>query len=118
MERMTASECLFCRMVAGQIRVERVFEDDLCLAFRDIHPQAPVHLLVIPKEHIASHAHAAAEHTPLLGHLMATVGSLARSEHLEKGYRLVVNTGPDGGQTVDHLHLHLLGGRAMGWPPG
>ena len=116
--RMSANDCLFCRMVAGQIPVERVFEDELCLAFRDIHPQARVHLLVIPKEHIASHAHAAAGHTSLLGHLMATVGSLARSEHLENGYRVVVNTGPDGGQTVDHLHLHLLGGRAMGWPPG
>lgn len=113
-----SESCLFCKIVAGAIPAERVFEDDRCLAFRDLHPQAPVHLLVIPREHITSHAHALAEHTPLLGHMMSAVGDLARSQGLRDGYRLVVNTGRDGGQTVGHLHIHLLGGRAMGWPPG
>lgn len=113
-----AETCLFCRIVSGAVPAKRVFEDERSLAFADIHPQAPVHLLVIPKEHLPSHAHAMAEHTELVGHLMAVAGELARSEGLGKGYRLVVNTGEDGGQTVAHLHLHLLGGRAMGWPPG
>lgn len=110
--------CLFCRIAAGEIPAERVWDDDLCVAFRDLHPQAPVHLLVIPREHVASHAHAMSEHTPLLGHMMSVVGDLARSQGLARGYRLIVNTGHDGGQTVNHLHIHLLGGREMGWPPG
>ncbi len=113
-----AADCLFCKIVAGEIPAKRVFEDELSVAFADIHPQAPVHLLVIPKKHLESHAHAMVEHTALVGHLMAVAGELARSEGLMKGYRLVVNTGQDGGQTVGHLHVHLLGGRAMGWPPG
>ena len=111
-------DCIFCSIVAGAIPVRRVFEDELCLAFPDINPQAPTHLLLIPKEHIRSHAHSTAGHTALLGHLMAAAGELARTESLERGYRLVLNTGDDGGQTVDHLHLHLLGGRPMAWPPG
>lgn len=110
--------CLFCKIVAGTIPAKRVFEDDVCLAFADINPQAPTHLLLIPKAHLASHAHSTADHAGMLGHLMTVVGDLARSEHLDRGYRLVINTGPDGGQTVDHLHVHLLGGRAMHWPPG
>ncbi len=113
-----ADDCLFCKIVAGTIPAKRVFEDELCLAFADINPQAPVHLLVIPKEHIASQAHAMAEHQPLLGHLMAATAELARKQGLDGGYRMVVNTGEDGGQTVHHLHLHLLGGRHMNWPPG
>ena len=113
-----AADCLFCKIVSGAIPAKRVFEDETSLAFPDIHPQAPVHLLVIPKEHVQSHAHALAEHTELMGHLLAVAGELARAERLEKGYRLVVNTGADGGQTVNHLHVHLLGGRPMGWPPG
>lgn len=115
---MADSNCLFCKIVAGAIPAKRIHEDELALVFADIHPQAPVHLLVIPKEHIASQEHALAEHTPLLGHLMAVAAELARSQNLAKGYRVVINTGPDGGQTVDHLHLHVLGGRHMGWPPG
>jgi histidine triad (HIT) family protein len=111
-------DCLFCKIVAGTIPAKRVYEDDLCLCFADIHPQAPTHLLIIPKEHIASQAHAEELHQLLLGHLMATAATIARSSGLDGGYRVVINTGPDGGQTVDHLHLHLLGGRAMGWPPG
>jgi histidine triad (HIT) family protein len=112
------SDCLFCRIVAGSIPAKRVYEDDVCLAFADINPQAPVHLLIIPKEHLASTAHTAAEHAGLLGHLLATVAKIAVEQKLDRGYRIVINTGSDGGQTVDHLHLHLLGGRAMGWPPG
>jgi histidine triad (HIT) family protein len=112
------ADCLFCKIVAGTIPATRVYEDELCLAFPDINPQAPTHLLVIPKEHIASQAKALAEHKELLGHLMSVAADLARSEKLDRGYRVVVNTGDDGGQTVQHLHLHLLGGRHMGWPPG
>ena len=111
-------DCLFCKIVDGSIPAKRVFEDDRCLAFADINPQAPVHLLVIPKQHLQSHAHAMAEHTELVGHLMAAAGELARSQGLTHGYRLVINTGEDGGQTVNHLHVHLLGGRHMTWPPG
>lgn len=113
-----AIDCLFCKIVDGSISAKRVFEDDRCLAFADINPQAPVHLLVIPKQHLHSHAHAMAEHTELVGHLMAAAGELARSQGLTHGYRLVINTGEDGGQTVNHLHVHLLGGRHMTWPPG
>jgi histidine triad (HIT) family protein len=113
-----STDCLFCKIIAGQIPANRVYEDQLCIAFPDINPQAPTHLLVIPKAHIASQAKALAEHKSLLGHLMATAADLARTQKLEKGYRVVVNTGDDGGQTVHHLHLHLLGGRPMNWPPG
>jgi histidine triad (HIT) family protein len=111
-------DCLFCKIVAGTIPAKRVYEDDLCLSFADIHPQAPTHLLIIPKEHIVSQAQAKASHAALLGRLLATAANLARDSGLDGGYRVVINTGPDGGQTVDHLHLHLLGGRAMNWPPG
>jgi histidine triad (HIT) family protein len=111
-------DCLFCKIAAGTIPAKRVFEDEVCVAFADIHPQAPTHLLVIPKRHIASQDHAEAADTPLLGHLLATAAKVAERAGLARGYRVVINTGPDGGQTVDHLHLHLLGGRAMHWPPG
>jgi histidine triad (HIT) family protein len=110
--------CLFCNIVAGAIPAARLYEDDLCLCFQDIHPQAPTHLLVIPKEHIASQAHCEEAHAPLLGHLMSKTAEIARTAGLNGGYRVVVNTGAEGGQTVGHLHLHLLGGRHMGWPPG
>ena len=113
-----SESCLFCGIATGTIPAEHVWADDQCVAFRDLHPQAPVHLLIIPREHIASHAHATADHTAVLGHLMSVAGDLARSQKLAEGYRLVLNTGHNGGQTVDHLHVHLLGGRAMGWPPG
>ena len=112
------TDCLFCKILAGEIPANRVYEDEFCIAFPDINPQAPTHLLVIPKEHIASQAKAVADHKSLLGHLMAATANLARSQKLEKGYRVVINTGDDGGQTVQHLHLHLLGGRHMKWPPG
>ncbi len=115
----SADNCLFCKIVAGVVPAQRLHEDDLSIAFADIHPQAPTHVLVIPKEHLASTAHAAAaEHRALLGHLLGTAAQLAERLGLVHGYRLVVNTGPDGGQTVGHLHVHLLGGRPMHWPPG
>ena len=113
-----SADCLFCKVVAGGIPAKRVYEDDLCLCFADINPQAPTHLLLIPKEHIASTAEAEQEHGPLLGHLVAKAAEMARGAGLDRGYRIVINTGADGGQTVDHLHLHLLGGRHMTWPPG
>lgn len=112
------TDCLFCKIVAGQIPANRAYEDELCIVFPDINPQAPTHLLVIPKQHVASQAKAAAEHIPLLGHLMTVAAEMARGRKLDRGYRVVVNTGEDGGQTVNHLHLHLLGGRPMTWPPG
>ena len=118
MNNTATPDCLFCRIVAGTIPAERLYEDDLTLAFADIDPQAPTHLLLIPKEHIASHAHTEAAHAPLLGHLMARAAEIAQTSGLKNGYRVVINTGPDGGQTVNHLHLHLLGGRPMHWPPG
>jgi histidine triad (HIT) family protein len=111
-------DCLFCKIVSGEIPANRISEDDFCIAFPDINPQAPTHVLIIPKEHIASHARALPEHKPLLGHLMASAADLAKALKLDKGYRVVMNTGDDGGQTIHHLHLHLLGGRHMNWPPG
>ena len=111
-------DCIFCKIVAGSIPVKKIYEDDLSLSFADVSPQAPTHILVIPKQHIASQADATGEHAPLLGHLMSKAAELARGAGLKRGYRVVINTGPDGGQSVEHLHLHLLGGRPMGWPPG
>jgi histidine triad (HIT) family protein len=114
----TNPDCLFCKIASGAIPVTRPFEDEQTLAFPDINPQAPVHILIIPKQHFASIAHTGANDSALLGHLLTAAASIAREQNLAKGYRIVINTGPDGGQTVDHLHLHLLGGRHMGWPPG
>lgn len=110
--------CLFCKIVEGSIPSKSMHEDEQCIAFSDINPQAPVHFLVVPRRHIASLADAEGAHQPLLGHLLRTAGEIAKQKGLGKGYRVVINTGPDGGQTVDHLHLHVLGGRPMAWPPG
>lgn len=112
------ADCLFCRIAAGEIPATKVHEDDLVLAIRDINPQAPTHILVMPREHVASAADLGDADGPLAGRLFAVAAALARDEGLDRGWRLVVNTGPDGGQTVAHLHLHLLGGRRMTWPPG
>jgi histidine triad (HIT) family protein len=112
------SDCLFCAIVAGEIPATKVAETESTFAFRDINPQAPTHVLVIPKEHHTSAADVAQFAPQLLGDMVATAGEIARSEGLDGGYRLVFNTGPDAGQTVFHVHLHLLGGRALGWPPG
>lgn len=110
--------CLFCKIVDGSIPSKAEYHDDTCYAFADIDPKAPVHLLIVPREHLVSLAAAGQQHPALLGHLLGVAAELARTKGLAKGYRVVINTGPDGGQTVDHLHLHLLGGRALSWPPG
>jgi histidine triad (HIT) family protein len=114
----TVSDCLFCKIASGVIPVTRTYETNEVLAFPDIHAQAPVHLLIIPKQHHASLAHTTAEDTSLLGDLLAAARQVAEVQGLASGYRVVINTGEDGGQTVSHLHLHLLGRRHMGWPPG
>jgi histidine triad (HIT) family protein len=111
-------DCLFCKIVDGSIPSTRVYEDEECIAFADIHPQAAVHVLVAPRKHIASLGEAVEEDRALLGHLLWVVAEIARRKGLGNGYRTVINTGDDGGQTVAHLHVHLLGGRAMHWPPG
>ena len=110
--------CLFCKIIAGEIPAKKVFEDDLTYAFRDINPQAPTHVLVVPRKHIASLAETDAADQELIGYLHLVAARIANSEGLSNGFRTVINTGADGGQTVDHLHVHLLGGRAMSWPPG
>jgi histidine triad (HIT) family protein len=110
--------CLFCKIVDGSIPSTAVYEDEKCYAFADIHPQAPTHILVAPREHVGSIADCLDVDIPLLGHLIWAAGEIAVKLNLDNGYRVVINTGEDGGQTVDHLHVHLLGGRALGWPPG
>lgn len=110
---------LFQRIAAREIPAEFVYEDDQCFAIRDINPQAPVHLLVIPKKPLPRLAEATNDDLVLLGHLMLTVQKLAASKGVAtSGFRTVVNSGTDGGETVPHLHVHLLGGRPLGWPPG
>ncbi len=111
--------CLFCKIAAGEIPAQIIFQDDTLLAFRDIHPQAPTHVLVIPKRHIETLNHTDAEDALILGQMMMTAKRIAKEEGLsETGYRLVLNVNDDGGQTVYHIHLHLIGGRRMTWPPG
>ena len=112
------ADTIFGKIIRGEIPARIVHDDDRCLAFHDVAPQAPVHVLVIPKRPIPSLAAATADDSDLLGHLVLVATQLAASLGLEEGYRLVVNCGPDGGQSVDHLHVHLLGGRQLGWPPG
>jgi histidine triad (HIT) family protein len=113
-----AQQTIFERIIAREIPADIVYEDEHCLAFRDIHPQAPVHVLVIPKRPIKSWAEITDDDASLMAHLTLSIRNLARQLKLDDGYRVVCNCGPDGGQTVDHLHFHLLGGRAMHWPPG
>ncbi len=116
---MATMNCLFCKIIHNQIPVHRVFEDENFLAFHDISPQAPCHVLVIPKKHIQSINEITAADDLLLGQLLLTAKHIAATEGLkENGYRLVFNTNTHGGQTVDHIHLHILGGRQMMWPPG
>jgi len=110
---------LFEKIIAREIPADIVFEDDVCLAFRDISPQAKVHILIVPKRVIPRLAEANPEDATTLGHLLLTGATIARTEGIsESGYRLVINNGPDGGETVPHLHVHLLGGRPLAWPPG
>lgn len=111
-------DCLFCKMVAGEIPVKKVYEDDMVLAFYDIDPQAPVHFLVIPKEHIASPAHITPENSAYVAHAYEVIAQLAKELGLENGYRVVTNCGKDGGQSVGHLHFHVLAKRSLAWPPG
>lgn len=117
-ENVTDSNCLFCRIAAGEIPSTAVHDDPDTYAFRDIDPKAPTHVLVIPKRHVVSIDDLNAEDSALIAKLFLTARAVARQEGLENGYRLVVNTGPDGGQSVDHLHVHVLGGRHLSWPPG
>ena len=112
------SDCLFCNIVSGDIKPDVVYEDDQVLAFRDIRPQAKVHVLVIPKQHIATLDDFPAEETALGSALLRAVGKVANIEGLLSGYRTVINCREDGGQEVYHLHLHVLGGRRLSWPPG
>jgi histidine triad (HIT) family protein len=112
------ADCLFCKIAAGELDSDRVYESESILAFRDINPGAPTHVLVIPKEHIESARELGADHRGVLLEMIDVINSIAAKEGLERGYRIVTNVGPDAGQSVHHLHFHLLGGRPMAWPPG
>ncbi len=112
------ADTIFGKIIRGEVPARIIHDDDRCLAFHDVTPQAPVHVLVIPKQPIPSLAAATAADAGLLGHLVVVATELARTLGLADGYRLVVNCGADGGQSVDHLHVHLLGGRQLSWPPG
>jgi len=113
------SKTIFEKIIAREISAQIVYEDDLVLAFRDIHPQAPTHVLMVPKQAIPRVAEATAKDQPLLGHLLLKAAEVAEKLGLDKGgYRLVINNGADGGETVPHLHIHILGGRYLKWPPG
>lgn len=110
--------CVFCRILAGELPAERIGEGESWIAFRDLNPQAPVHLLIVPREHIESLSELDASRVELAGELLQAAAEMARSEDLQAGYRVVANAGSDGGQSVPHLHLHVLGGRVFRWPPG
>lgn len=112
-------DCLFCKIAAGQIPGKIVYQDDMVVAFEDINPKAPHHILLIPRRHIASMADLTLDDGPVLAAILTTAARLAQERGFaESGYRLVANVGPDAGQSVFHLHFHLLGGRTFGWPPG
>jgi len=116
---MSNNDCLFCKIIAGQIPAKVAYQDDKCLAFYDINPQAPVHFLVIPREHIASLKEANNTQNELLGHLLTSAAKIASDLGIaESGFRTVINTGAEAGQTVFHIHVHVLGGRSLTWPPG
>jgi len=113
------ADCLFCKIVSGTLPVKFVHQDDLCIGFNDINPQAPTHVLFVPRRHVATVNDLTAEDKELIGHLTFSAARYAREAGLaDAGYRLVMNCNKDAGQSVFHLHLHLLGGRVMGWPPG
>jgi histidine triad (HIT) family protein len=116
---MSSQDCIFCKIVDGSIPSSRVFEDDVCVAFNDLNPQAPTHILIIPRDHLDSLDKADKAHKDTLGHLLLTAAGIARDRGFaEDGYRVVINTNADGGQTVFHLHVHLLAGRSFIFPPG
>jgi histidine triad (HIT) family protein len=112
------SDCLFCKMIAGQIPTKKAYEDEKTFAFHDINPQAPTHILIVPKKHIAGLKEATTEDAEIIGYCQIVAAKLARERDIENGYRTVYNVGPGAGQSVFHLHLHLLGGRKLSWPPG
>lgn len=112
------SDCIFCRIARGEAPANILYQDDDVTAFRDLHPQAPVHILIVPNRHVAGVAQVEPEDAALLGKLFVVARQLAEREKIVNGYRLVVNNGPQAGQSVFHLHVHLLGGRRLGWPPG
>ena len=116
---MAEQDCIFCKIVAGTIPSTTVYEDDICIAFNDLSPQAPTHLLIIPREHVDSLDKSEANHKETLGHLLLSAAEIAREKGFaEDGYRVVINTNGGGGQTVFHLHVHLLAGRQFVFPPG
>jgi len=111
-------DCLFCKIIAGKVPATVVYQDEALTAIRDIRPQAPTHILVLPNRHVTGIAEAQASDAELLGKLLLAARRIAQQEDLNGGYRLVINSGPDAGQSVFHLHVHVLGGRHMRWPPG
>ena len=111
-------DCLFCKIISGEIPSTKVYEDELCFAFRDINPQAPTHILVIPKTHIESVDKVDRTNSAVVGHIFEVIAKIAKDEGLSDGYRVVSNIGERGQQTVPHLHFHVIGGRDMTWPPG
>ncbi len=111
-------DCLFCKIIEGKIPSKKVYEDEKVFAFEDIHPQAPTHILIVPKKHIVGLKEAAAEEAEILGYCQLVAAKLGRERGIENAYRTVYNVGPGAGQSVFHLHLHLIGGRDMKWPPG
>ena len=110
--------CIFCKIASGEIPATKIYEDDKVVAFNDLEPQAPVHVLIIPKKHIESASFIDSNNSMVIGHIFEVAAKLAKQLNLENGYRIVNNCGVDGGQTVMHIHFHLLGGRQMGWPAG
>ena len=116
---MAEENCLFCKLITGEVPTDFVYQDDRCVVIRDINPQAPMHVLVIPREHLESLDDAAQSDEPLLGHLLRVGARVANEQgHGESGYRTVVNTGAGAGQSVFHVHVHVLAGRPLNWPPG
>jgi histidine triad (HIT) family protein len=116
---MSPMSCLFCRIVAGEIPAAKVYEDDLLLAFNDIHPQAPLHVLIIPKQHVSTTSDLGPEHDATVGAMVRRAAAIAAERGYDSsGYRTVINCNEDAGQSVFHLHLHVLGGRPLAWPPG
>ena len=111
-------DCLFCKIAAGEIPSAKVYEDDKVLAFKDIEPQAPFHVLIIPKEHIASAGEITCDNSGIVAHIFEVAAALAKEHNLADGFRVVTNCGVQAGQTVQHLHFHMLAGRNLGWPPG
>lgn len=111
-------DCLFCKIVDKEISSDIIYEDEKVIAFKDTNPQSPIHILVIPKEHIASADNLESEHKELVGHIFIVAKQISKELGLDKGYRIVNNCREDGGQTVNHIHFHILGGRQMMWPPG